>query len=108
VRFARKCGLIRGEWIGIDGSKFRAVGSIDATRKRIELQRYLDKIEKADEGQQASIDQSAVQTALEKLKQHSEPEANFMLVRQVALRAYNVQTAGLECSKTRGRIVKLV
>jgi transposase len=24
VRFARSCGLIRGEWIAIDGSKFRA------------------------------------------------------------------------------------
>jgi transposase len=28
VRFARSCGLIRGEWIAIDGSKFRAVASI--------------------------------------------------------------------------------
>jgi transposase len=42
---------------------------------------------------QASIDPSAVQTALEKLKQHPEPEAGFMLVRQTALPAYNVQTA---------------
>jgi len=25
IRFARRCGLIRGEWIAIDGSKFRAV-----------------------------------------------------------------------------------
>ena len=25
VRFAKNCGLIRGEWIAIDGSKFRAV-----------------------------------------------------------------------------------
>jgi transposase len=25
VRFARNCGLIRGEWIAIDGSTFRAV-----------------------------------------------------------------------------------
>jgi transposase len=93
VRFARECGLIRGEWIAIDGSKFRAVASIDATRERVELRRYLDKIEKADEDQQAGIDQSAVQTALEKLKQHPEPGANFMLVRQMALPAYNVQTA---------------
>src|ERR1700742_242005 len=48
VRFAKCCGLIRGEWIAIDGSKFRAVASIDATRERVELRRYLDKIEKAD------------------------------------------------------------
>jgi transposase len=93
VRFARGCGLIRGEWIAIDGSKFRAVASIDSTRERLALQRYLDSIEKADEEQQASIDPSAVQTAIEKLKQHPEPEAGFMLVRQTALPAYNVQTA---------------
>jgi transposase len=93
IRFARSCGLIRGEWIAIDGSKFRAVASIDSTRERLALQRYLDSIEKADEEQQASIDPSAVQTALEKLKRHPEPEAGFMLVRQTALPAYNVQTA---------------
>jgi transposase len=93
VRFARGCGLIRGEWIAVDGSKFRAVASIDSTRDRLALQRYLDSIEKADEEQLASIDPSAVQTALEKLKQHPEPEVGFMLVRQTALPAYNVQTA---------------
>ncbi len=56
VRFARGCGLIRGERIAIDGSKFRAVASIDSTRERLTLQRYLDSIEKADEEhRQASI-----------------------------------------------------
>jgi transposase len=93
IRFARSCGLIRGEWVAIDGSKFRAVASIDIVRERLELQRYLEKVDKADEEQQASIDPSAVQAAIEKLKQHPEPEAGFMLVRQMALPAYNVQTA---------------
>jgi transposase len=93
VRFAKSCGLIRGEWIAVDGSKFRAVASVDSTRERIALQRYLDGVDKADEEQLASIDHSAVQTALEKLKNHPEPEANYMLVRQIALPAYNVQTA---------------
>lgn len=93
VRFARNCGLIRGEWIAIDGSKFRAVASIDSTRERLALQRYLNSIEKADEEQQANIDPSAVQAALEKLKRHPEPEVGYMLVRQTALPAYNVQTA---------------
>ena len=93
VRFARSCGLIRGEWIAIDGSKFRAVASIDSARERIALQRYLDSIDKADEEQQTKIDPSAVQAALEKLKQHPEPEAGFMLMRQNTLPAYNVQTA---------------
>jgi transposase len=93
VGFARSCGLIRGEWIAIDGSKFRAVASIDSTRERIALTRYLEGIEKADKEQQVSVDPSAVQVALEKLKQHPEPEAGYMLVRQTALPAYNLQTA---------------
>jgi transposase len=60
VLFGRGCGLIRGEWIAINGTKFRAVASIDSTRERLALQRYLDSIEKADEEQQASIYPSAV------------------------------------------------
>ena len=91
ARFARSCGLIRGEWIAIDGSKFRAVASIDSARERLALRRYLDSLEKADEEQQTSIDPSAVQAALDKLKQHPEPEAGFMLMRQNTLPAYNVQ-----------------
>ena len=46
VRFAKSCGLMRGEWIAIDGSKFRAVASIDTARERFQLQRYLDSMEK--------------------------------------------------------------
>src|SRR5271168_4942610 len=49
VRFAKGCGLIRGEWIAIDGSKFRAVASINTVRERLAIQRYLDSVEKADE-----------------------------------------------------------
>jgi transposase len=93
VRFAKSCGLIRGEWIAIDGSKFRAVASIDTVRERVALQRYLYSLEKADTEPETQTDQSAVQAALEKLKQNPEPEAGFMLVRQQALPAYNVQTA---------------
>jgi hypothetical protein len=93
IRFARSCGLIRGEGIAIDGSKFRAVASVDSTRERLDLQRYLESIEKADEEQQANIDPAAVQAAVDRLKQHPEPEAGYMLVRQTALPTYNVQTA---------------
>src|SRR5580693_3645619 len=87
VRFARSCGLIRGEWIAIDGTKFRAVASIDTVRERLALQRYLDRLEKADVEQETEIDPSAVQAALEKLKQHPEPDAGFMLMRQNTLPA---------------------
>jgi hypothetical protein len=90
IRFARGCGLIRGEWIAIDGSEFRAVASVNSTRERLALQHYLGSVEKADGEQQANIDPSTVQAALEKLKK---PEASYMLVRQTALPAYNVQTA---------------
>jgi hypothetical protein len=70
-----------------------AVASVASTRERLDLQRYLESIKKADEEQQANIDQSAVQAAIERLKQHPEPEVGYMLVRQTALPAYNVQTA---------------
>jgi hypothetical protein len=73
IGFARDCGLIRGEWIPIDGSKFRAVVSVDSTRERLDLQRYLESIEKADEEQEANIDPSAVQAAADRLKRHAEP-----------------------------------
>ncbi|HMF64043.1 MAG TPA: IS1182 family transposase [Edaphobacter sp.] len=93
VRFARSCGLIRGEWIALDGTKFRAVASADSVRERQALQRYLDSMENADEEQQATIDPSVVQAAINKLKQHPEPEAGFMKVAGTIAPAYNVQTA---------------
>jgi transposase len=93
VRFAKSCGLIRGEWIAVDGSKFRAVASIDSARERLQLRRYLDNIEKADAEEETSIDPAAVAMALEMLNKHSEPEAGFMLMRNSTLPAYNVQTA---------------
>ena len=42
VGFAKSCGLIRGEWVAVDGSNFRAVASIDTARERFQLQKYLD------------------------------------------------------------------
>jgi transposase len=55
VRFAKSCGLIRGEWIAIDGSKFRAVASIDTVRERIALQRYLGSLEKATQSRRRGL-----------------------------------------------------
>lgn len=93
VRFAQGCGLIRGEWISVDGTKLRAVSSIGSVRERRALEMYLDSCEKADEEQQASIDPSAVQAALKKLRQHPEPEADLMKMGSTIAPAYNVQTA---------------
>lgn len=93
MQLARCCGLIRGEWVAIDGTKFRAVASAKSVRERQALEKYLDSMEKADQEQQASIDPTAVQAALKKLKQHPEPEARFMRTGEGTAPAYNVQTA---------------
>jgi transposase len=93
VRFARSVGLIRGEWIAVDGTKFRAVASSESVREREALRRYLDQMESADAEPEATIDNTAVQTAIEKLRQHPEPEARFMPVAGTKAPAYNVQTA---------------
>ena len=93
VRFARSVGLIRGEWVAIDGSKFGAVSSAESVREREAVGRYLDELEKGDAEQEPVIDAEAVAAALEKLRQHPEPEADFMKTRQGKIPAYNVQTA---------------
>lgn len=93
VRFARSVGLVRGEWVAIDGSKFRAASSAGGVREREAVKRYLDELEQADEQDEIVIDPSAVEAALEKLKSHAEPEARFMRTNEGKRPAYNVQTA---------------
>lgn len=93
VRFAQSCGLIRGEWVAIDGTKFRAVASAESVRERAALERYLDSCERADEEAQAEIDPSAVRAALDKLQRHPEAEARMMRMAGGFAPAYNVQTA---------------
>jgi transposase len=93
VRFARQVGLVRGEWVAIDGSKFRAVASPNTVRERDAVKRYLDQLESADEQDEIIIDPSAVAAALEKLRQDPEPEARFMRMAPGHAPAYNVQTA---------------
>jgi transposase len=94
VRLARQVGLVKGEWVAIDGSKFRAVSSAATVREREAVKRYLDQLEAADEQDEVVIDPSAVSAALEKLKNDPEPEARFMRMSQGnPAPAYNVQTA---------------
>ncbi len=94
VRLARQVGLIGGEWVAIDGSKFRAVSSASAVREREAVKRYLDQLESADQGDEMAIDASAVAAALEEIARDPEPEARFMRIRQDQYApAYNVQTA---------------
>jgi len=93
VRLACSVGLVRGETVAVDGSKFQAVSSAHSVRERDELKRYLKQLDAADEQEEAVIDVSAVQAALEKLKNHPEPEARFMRMGSGYAPAYNVQTA---------------
>src|SRR5438105_3889887 len=94
VRMARQVGLVKGEWVAIDGSKFRAVSSAQAVREREAVKRYLDQLENADQQDEVIIDERAVAAALERLKNNPEPEARFMRMGQGSTApAYNVQTA---------------
>jgi transposase len=94
VRWARQVGLVRGQWVAIDGSKFRAVSSASAVREREAVKRYLDQLESSDECEEVVIDPSAVAAALQQLQSDPEPEARFMrMAHDQYAPAYNVQTA---------------
>jgi transposase len=93
VKLAHSVGLIRGEWIAIDGSKFRAVSSVSSVHERAAVERYLESLETADRENEPIVENSAVAAALEKLRRHPEPEAGFMKTAQGMVPAYNVQTA---------------
>jgi transposase len=93
VRFARSVGLVKGETVAVDGSKFRTVSSAKSVRERDAVKLYLEQLDKADEQDEMVIDPSAVQAALEKLKKDPEPEAKFMRTTGGFAPAYNVQTA---------------
>ena len=93
VRFARSVGLVRGEWVAIDGSKFLTASSARSVGEREAIKRYLDAVEAGDEQDEAIVDPRAVAAALEKLDQHPEPEARFMHTAHGQAPAYNVQIA---------------
>jgi transposase len=93
VRFARSVGLVSGEWVAIDGSKFQSVSSVDRVREREALKRYLDQLERADEQNELEINECAVAEALRKLESDPEPEASFMKIGRQLTPGYNVQAA---------------
>src|ERR1700752_134363 len=93
VRFARSVGLVRGDIVAVDGSKFQAVSSAHRVRERDAVKRYLEQLDTADAQDEMVVDPSAVQGALEKLKNDPEPEARFMRTAKGCVPAYDVQTA---------------
>ena len=92
VRFARRQGLVRGEWVAIDGTKFRAVSSAAGVAERQALERYLDGLDVQDAEETFQIDPAFTAVALEKLRAHREPEVGFMPMAPGRVPAYNVQT----------------
>jgi transposase len=93
VSFARGVGLVRGEWVAIDGSKFQAVSSTAQVAEREAAKRYLQRLDDCDQQEEMEFDESAVAEALKKLQEDREPEARFMRGRQGKQPAYNVQIA---------------
>jgi transposase len=81
VRFLRSAGLVRGEWVAIDGSKFQAVASrksVDSPaslERRIEraeqrMEHYLAQLDEADQSDDViELDRQGVQKAVEILRQ---------------------------------------
>jgi hypothetical protein len=49
VRLARSVGLVKGEWIAIDGSKFQTVSFQKSVRERDWLECYLEQLEQTDQ-----------------------------------------------------------
>jgi transposase len=94
VSFARSVGLVRGEWVAIDGSKFQAASSATRVGEREAAKRYLERVEAADQQEEMEIDETAVAEALKKLQEDGEPEARFMHgPHGWSAPAYNVQIA---------------
>jgi transposase len=90
VGFCRGVGLVRGEWVAIDGSKFRAVASAKAVRRLDALRNqqaqlehkmgeYLAQLDTADTAEaEPDFDPEATRAALALLRQaHAEVEATL-------------------------------
>lgn len=56
VRFCQGVGLVRGDWVAIDGSKFQAVASSKAVVRRDELRRQQARLEQQLAAYLASLD----------------------------------------------------
>ncbi|WP_439450808.1 IS1182 family transposase [Stenotrophomonas sp. ATs4] len=81
VRFCQQAGLVKGQWVAVDGSKFQAVASSKAAVRAAEVEpklarlderiaHYLAQLDVADtQESDPPIDRSKVQQALEQLRQ---------------------------------------
>lgn len=108
VEFCRQVGLMSGELVAIDGSKFQAASSTRKQRalaeqqKRLEQQiaQYLQQLDEADRSEKSQpLDRAAVKEALAALQEEAlaappgEPEARLMRSSGGSRSGYNVQSA---------------
>jgi transposase len=122
VRFCRNAGLLGGEWVAIDGSKFQAVASKTKAYTREQLRReqakwearvaeYLAELDRADRHEAGVVvREDQLKAALDALDSHraieglmdalgqsqyveGEPEAKLMRTTTGSQVAYNVQSA---------------
>jgi transposase len=114
VRFCRGQGLIRGEWLAIDGSKFQAVASRKAVLSRERLLKehaaldrrvaeYLQRLDEVDAEEGASpIDTAAVHEALAVLRR-KQAQTVYSLARLEALDATQWVESEPEARQMKGR-----
>lgn len=81
VRFCQQAGLIRGQWVAIDGSKFQAVASSKAVVRAADVEgrqakleqriaEYLTQLDAADDQEgDPQIDRSKVEQAVQQLRE---------------------------------------
>jgi hypothetical protein len=93
VDSVRSLGLLRGDAVALDGSKFRAVSSAKLVRGRDAVKHYVEQLDAIDEQEKLLVDPPAVAAALEKLQRYPEPEAGVIFSGEGMWPAYNVQTA---------------
>ena len=77
VSLARSVGLGRGEWVAIEGSKFQAASRATQVAEREGAQRYVERVEAADQQAEMEIEETAVGAGLKKWQEDGEPEARF-------------------------------
>lgn len=113
VQFCRQAGLIAGELVAIDGSKFQAVASArnqvslkqlkrqeQALDKRIaQYLAELDKADKADAGE--AVDRSAIKTALAQLEnKHADNLTSQALMQAMELEQFNAHETDARMMRT--------
>lgn len=113
VQFCRTAGLITGELVAIDGSKFQAVAS---SRRHMNLKRlqhqeqklekriaqYLAELDEADKTEAGEkIDRSAIKATLAQLEvRHSNNLTCQMLMKSMELEQFNIQESDARMMRT--------